>query len=156
MRISDAGLDLIKFYEGYKDEAYSCPAGVITIGYGTTRYPNRYKIQLGDKCTRAEAEEWLINDVSKAEKVINNSFKGLTQSQFDALVSFQYNTGAIGLIDCTLAKKARVNPNDPTIYTYDEADPVDSCEFLRWVRGKGKVMNGLIKRRMAEADLYKT
>jgi lysozyme len=70
----------------------------------------------------------------------------ITQNQFDALVSFCYNVGPSNLKSSTLLKKVNLNPNDPTIKN----------EFLKWNRGGGKVLDGLTRRRQAEADLYFT
>ena len=160
MNISEKGLDLIKQFEGYRPNAYNDGVGVITIGYGTTRYPNGAKVLLGEKCTEEQANFWLFADVRKAEKKVNNLIFGkeLTQCQFDALVSFEYNTGA--LASSTLYKKAAIDPYDPEIFEYSMENPTDSCEFLKWVKGtkagKKIILKGLVIRRMAEADLYKS
>ena len=160
MKTSQAGLDLIKSFEGYRDRAYNDGCDVITIGYGTTRYPNGYKIQIGDKCTKEQAEEYLAADLKGAEQAVNNLVfaKELTQGQFDALVSFAYNAGVNALKSSTLYQKARVNPDDESIFNYNDKTPADSCEFLRWCKGtilgKKVVMTGLVRRRQAEADLY--
>ncbi len=152
--ISNAGIDLIKQFEGFRTNAYDDGAGVQTIGFGTIKYPNGIRVKAGDTCTEEEAETYLRNDVKSAVATVNKLVKDvpLTQNQFDSLVSFQYNTGALG--KSTLLKKLLVNPADETIYKYDNDNPVDSCEFLRWVKGGGKVMNGLVTRRKKEADLY--
>jgi len=158
MKTSHDGLDLIKSFEGFSAKAYDDGVGVITIGYGTTKYPNGAKVKMGDVCTEEQAEQWLAHDVASAEKTINNLVFGkpLTQDQFDALVSFQYNTGAI--TKSTLYDKAKIDPDDETIYKYDSKNPVDTSEFTRWVKGtvlgQKIVLNGLVTRRKAEADLY--
>jgi lysozyme len=152
--ISANGLNLIKLFEGFRTEAYDDGGGIQTIGYGTIRYPDGTKVKAGDTCTAQEAETYLKHDVSGATAAVNNlaGHLPLTQNQFDSLVSFQYNTG--GLPGSTLLKKILVNPADETVFKYDEESPVDSCEFLRWVRDNKKVVSGLINRRKEEADLY--
>ncbi len=113
---------------------------------------------MGDTCTQFGAEEWLKHDVLKSVNLIN-SLKWnvpLTQNQYDSLVSFQYNTGA--LKKSTLYKKASVNPNDTTIYKYmkdNKGMPLAySCEYLKWVYVGDKVNNGLRLRRAKEAKHY--
>lgn len=158
MQPSDNCLDLIKQFEGYANQAYEDTGGVWTIGYGTTRYPSGYKVQEGDRCTLDEAETYLRFDIAGSVNLINKLpwEQPLRQNQFDALVSFQYNTGH--LIGSTLYKKAKMDPNDETIYKYkiDQSGNVvvDSCEFVRWVRDNGRIITGLINRRKKEADLY--
>jgi lysozyme len=154
MNISATGIDLIKFYEGFEKEAYPDSGGIWTIGYGTIRYPNGNKVKVGEICTQEDAETYLRHDTLKATNAVINLIGDvkLMQNQFDALVSFQYNTG--GLPGSTLLKKLLIDPDDETIYKYDESALVDSCEFLRWCRVKGKIIQGLINRRIKEADLY--
>ena len=144
MKTSTKGLELIKYYEGLKLEAYKCPANIITIGYGTTRYPNGKEILMGDKCTKEEAEEYLQNDLSFLEKKVSSHFKEIDQNQFDALISFAYNLGFGALLSSTLRSKILKDPNDKTI----------KDEFLKWCHvGKVK-LTGLLKRRSAEYILY--
>jgi lysozyme len=123
-----------------------CPAKVPTIGYGTTIYPNGQKVQLTDKViTSQEAEAYLQNDLRQFEKDVEMLVQpALTQNQFDALVSFAYNLGIGNLSKSTLLKKVNAMPYDTTI----------RAEFLKWNKAGGKVLNGLTRRRTAEADLY--
>ena len=152
-------LDLIKRFEGYRSEAYQCSAKVWTIGWGTTRYPDGRAVKKGDTCSMDQAAEWLADDVAKRSmNVLALLPPTIKQSQFDALVSFSYNLGIGALRSSTLLRKIKVDSNDPTIYTYTKENGmpvVGSCEFLKWVKAGGKVLNGLILRRAAEADLYK-
>ena len=139
------GLALIKKYEGLRLSAYLCPASVVTIGYGTTRYPNGKKVLLGEKLSgEKEATQLLLSTLEPYESAVNKHLTNLNQCQFDALVSFAYNVGTGALIKSTLLKKAKANPNDPSILD----------EFLRWNKGGGKVLNGLNNRRKEEANLY--
>lgn len=143
MKISDAGLRLIKEFEGCRLSAYPDPASggkPYTIGYGHTRGVN-----LGDRITQAQADAFLREDVAEFERAVNNLAPITTQGQFDALVSFAFNLGAANLEKSTLLKKHRAG---------DYAGA--SKEFVRWNRAAGKVMAGLTRRRLAEAELYGT
>ena len=138
-RMKAENLDIIKDFEGLKLTAYKCPAGKWTIGFGHTR-----NVSPGDTITEAQAVGYLYNDVRKIERFINGYDLDLNQNQFDALVSFGFNVGIGNLKRSTLFKKVRQDPDDITIYT----------EFTRWVRANGKPLRGLLKRRIAEANLY--
>jgi lysozyme len=141
MKISKQGIDLIKKYEGFKPYAYLCPANILTIGYGHTR-----GVRLGQTCTEAEAEQFLIEDLELAEAEVNKVVDkvDLTQGQFDSLVSFTFNLGAGNFQTSTLRRKVLNNPADPTIMG----------EFGKWVYVRGKVSQGLQKRRLEESKLY--
>ena len=124
--------------------AYLCPAKVWTIGIGTTVYPNGLKVKKGDKCTQEQALEYLQHDLKSFEKTVNDSVKvPLSQNQFDALVSLAYNIGSAAFKNSTLLKK--LNAKDFT----GAAD-----QFLRWNKGGGKVLKGLVRRRDAERALF--
>lgn len=141
MELSAKGLALIKEFEGYRSTAYLCPARVWTIGYGTTEGVVR-----GQKVTKAEAERLLRRDLIKFQKAVGNAVKvPLTQGQYDALVSFTYNCGIGALQKSTLLKLLNQK-------RYDAA-----CrQFDRWTKGGGKVLPGLVRRRAAEAALFKS
>lgn len=142
---SSLGLNLIKKYEGLRLSAYLCPASVVTIGYGSTRYPNGKKVILGEKLSgEKEATQLLLSTLDPYEAAVNKHLPNINQCQFDALVSFCYNVGTGAFIKSTLLKKAKVNNADPSILD----------EFLRWNKAAGKVMNGLTNRRREEANLY--
>ena len=144
-KISDAGLNFIANHEGLVLNAYLCPAKVPTIGYGTTRYPNSSKVQLGDKITKDDALELLKFDVWKFELSVDTmTTDKVNQNQFDALVSFAYNLGSDALKKSTLLKVVNDNPNDLRI----------KKEFQKWIYAGGKKMGGLIKRRQDESNLY--
>lgn len=92
MRISDNGIHFIKEHEGLRLRAYKDTAGVWTIGYGHTR-----NVKKGDVIDQNTATLYLLQDLRYAEDSINNLVKvPLTQNQYDALVSFQFNTGRLG------------------------------------------------------------
>ena len=142
---SAAGLALIKRFEGLKLKAYLCPAKVATIGYGSTRYPDGRRVMLTDKLTNeAEATQLLLSTLNAFETVVNKNLPNINQCQFDALVSLCYNIGGASLAKSTLVRKAKVNPNDPSILD----------EFMRWNKAGGKVLAGLNTRRAEEAKLY--
>lgn len=145
-KVSKKGLELIKKYEGFRSEPYKCPAGVPTIGYGATYYPNGKRVKLTDApITEKQATEMLKNMLVGFEKAVDTyCIDTINQNQFDALVSFAYNVGTNALKNSTLLKKLNVNANDPTIRD----------EFMRWVKAGGKTLKGLVRRRQEEADLY--
>jgi lysozyme len=150
MKVNQAGIDLIKSFEGLVLKAYPDPATggePITIAYGCTVYPNGKKVKIGDVCTEQEAVEYLTHDIKTFSSKVSPLIKStLNDNQYSALVSFAYNVGVGNLKSSTLSKKVNTNPNDPTI----------SAEFLKWNKGGGKVMSGLTRRRNAEAQLYFT
>ena len=145
MEVNKAGKDLIKQFEGCKLKAYKCPAGLDTIGYGNTFYPDGTKVQLGDVITQERANELfdlIVEDFAKKVKPLIK--QNLTDNNFSALISFAYNVGIGNLKNSTLLKKVNVNPTDPTI----------KAEFNKWTRANKVVLSGLVKRREAEAKLY--
>lgn len=132
--------DLIKEAEGLELKAYLCPAQVWTIGYGHTGDD----VWPGLTITLPEAEALLTSDLERFEGYVNKHVKvALSQNQFDALVSFVYNVGAQAFIDSTLLKK--LNAGD-----YEGA----ADQFPRWNKSKGRVLNGLVKRRDKERKLF--
>lgn len=138
MRTSQAGIDLVKTWEGFRSEAYQDSAGVWTIGYGTTR-----NVKEGDSCTEQEAEAWLARDLKEAEHYVNRFDLDERQGRFDALVSFTYNLGP-GWIQGSGLKRA-----------IDARDwPLVPMEITRWVYAGGKPLLGLARRRVAEAALF--
>jgi len=144
-KISPRGLSLIKHFESLQTTSYKCPAGVWTIGYGTTRYPDGRRVAANETCTEEQADTYLLFDVAVFELGVDALTRDdITQSQFDALVSFAYNLGTNALRSSTLLKKVNQNPDDPSI----------RAEFLKWVNAGGKKLKGLVARRTAESDLY--
>ncbi|MBQ8761354.1 MAG: lysozyme [Bacteroidales bacterium] len=141
MKTSAIGRKLIKTFEGYRSEAYLCPAGIPTIGYGHTS-----GVVMGDTCTRQEAEEFLIEDLRHAENIVNAQNLDLNQHQFDALVSFVYNVGSGNFQDSTLLKLLKQDAR-----AYDTLEE----EWKKWKHSNGRVLKGLVRRRAAEWSLYK-
>lgn len=145
MKPSQKGIDLIKEFEGLRLQAYLDPIGIPTIGYGTIRYDDGRKVQMGDVITKDRAIQLLTDHVSEFSCGVHELIiPHLNQNQFDALVSFAYNLGLGNLKKSTLRKKVNINPSDPTIH----------AEFLKWNKAGGRVLVGLTKRRQREADLY--
>ena len=146
MRLGSKGLELIKSFEGFYSKPYLDPIGIPTIGYGATYYPNKKKVTMKDKpLTEKEASNLLKEMMVTYENDVKRLVKReLNQNQFDALVSFTYNLGSANLGKSTLLKKINANPCDKTI----------KDEFLKWNKAGGKVLNGLTRRRNAEAELY--
>lgn len=140
MKITNKGINLIKKFEGLRLEAYLCPAGVWTIGYGHTK-----GVKKGQVITQLEADNLLKEDLRSFEKGVTSLIKSnINQNQFDSLVSFAFNLGLANLKNSTLLKKVNSNSNDRTI--------VD--EFIKWIYAGGKPLEGLKRRRQAEAYLY--
>lgn len=142
MNTSQTGIDLIKHFEGLSLKAYKCPAGVWTIGYGTTGVP---EARLGVVISAARAEELLATDVDKFSRQVwvLVSDVVINQHQMDALIAFAYNVGIGAFKTSTLLKKLLQKD-----YTGV------SKEFLRWTKAKGKELPGLVKRRRAESLLF--
>ena len=144
MKLGSKGLELIKSFEGFYSKPYLDPIGIPTIGYGATYYPNKKKVTMKDKpLTEKEASDLLKEMMTTYENDVKRLVKReLNQNQFDALVSFTYNLGGANLGKSTLLKKVNANPCDKTI----------KDEFLKWNKAGGKVLNGLTRRRNAEAE----
>lgn len=139
MKISKQGIELIKKYEGLRLKAYKCPSNIWTIGYGHTK-----NVVKGMHITGKQAESFLKDDLKVFEEAVNSYVKvELNQNQFDALVSFSFNCGTGSLKKSTLLKKLN-NKN------YEEA----ANEFLRWNKSNGIMLEGLVKRRKEERELF--
>jgi GH24 family phage-related lysozyme (muramidase) len=145
---SDKGIDFIKQFEAYKKELYNDAAGHCTIGYGTLVHrgncdgseSTEYKAGISE----ARATELLKQEVGGIESAINSNVTvTLSQCQFDSLVSFTYNVGTGAFKKSTLLKK--LNQSD--------FDAVPT-ELKKWVKAGGKTLQGLVRRRNAEADIF--
>ena len=150
--ISPRGLAMIKDYESYSAEAYLCPEGVPTIGFGSIRWDARTPVKLGDKCTLDQAEQLILKEIRRIEDAIDSYVTvPLTQGQFDCLCSWAYNVG-IGWI-------TGVGHAQATLIKYlnrGQYEKVPS-ELLKFKRGavSGKSLNGLLNRRKREiAELW--
>ena len=144
MQTSDKGIALIKQFEGCKLTAYQDSVGAWTIGYGWTQPVDGKSIRAGMTIKQETAERLLKTGLVSYESDVSRLVKvGVTQGQFDALVSFTYNLGARSLSTSTLLRKLNAG---------DYAGAAD--EFLRWNKAGGKVLNGLTRRREAERALF--
>ena len=139
-------INLIKLFEGYKPKAYLCPAGVVTIGYGSTMYNTGLKIKLGDTINEQQGNDLLMWELKNKGIALHGLH--LNQNQFDACLSFIYNLGIGAFVKSTLKKKIVANSNDKSI----------KDEFMKWnkarVSGELMELKGLTRRRIAEAELY--
>lgn len=142
MKTSEWGRKFIERFEGLYLKTYNDGVGVATIGYGHTTSAGGPPVRWGDVITEAEADQLLKDDLGRVEKDVERLVKvPLNQNQFDALVSFHFNTGGLGR--STLLKK--LNKGD-----YDSVP----SELAKWNKGGGKVMRGLTTRRAEEGKLF--
>jgi lysozyme len=139
MKISDAGLDLIKSSEGCRLKAYRCSAGVLTIGYGSTGT----HVHEGMEIYQADAETLLRLDVGRFEKAVFKTCPQISQPAFDACVSLCYNIGEGAFAKSSVARLHNAGK-------YAEAGQ----SFMLWNKAAGKVSRGLTARRAKESALY--
>lgn len=144
MHISKNGLELIKKYEGLYLNAYKCPAGVLTIGYGTTNADKEitlFTINSKTKITKEKAEELLKKSIEKKYEPLVNKYNEkykFNQNEYDALVSFCYNVGSINQLTQN-GKRSKKEIADT---------------MLKYNHAAGKVLNGLTRRRKEERALF--
>lgn len=137
MKVSENCIELIKKFEGCRLQAYRDPAGVLTIGYGHTR-----NVILGQKITEERALQYLKDDLIKAQTEVSkyDSRYHWNQNEFDALVSFSFNIGSLSAL---------------TKFGSRTKEEIAS-KMLLYVNAGGKKLEGLVKRRKAEHDLFLT
>lgn len=140
-RVSPAGIALIKRWEGSRLTAYRCPAGVWTIGFGST---GAHVVE-GLRIDEETAEHWLRRDLASFERVVAAACPASASAQFDAMVSLAFNVGGAAFRASTLVRLH--NAGD-----FDGA----AAQFGRWVLAKGRKLPGLVKRRADEARLYRS
>ncbi|MDX1923848.1 MAG: lysozyme [Rickettsiaceae bacterium] len=141
MIINEKGINIIKRFEGFRSEAYICPAGYKTIGYGHKILPGENYV----KICELEAEEILRKDLELAKcGVIRNISRNLSENQFSALCSFVYNLGSAALQRSTLRQKINYGSDEEEI----------CIEFAKWVYSGGRKLPGLIARREVEGLLF--
>ena len=156
MMLDNKGYLLIAQFEGLRLKPYLCSSGVPTIGYGSTFYPSGRKVTMQDKPITQETAFWMLKQVANmfAKDVDSLVTSNINQNQFNALVSFAFNLGSDidadnipeGLGDSRLLRRVNANPNDPEI----------AREFVKWNKAGGRVLDGLTKRRLKQAELYFT
>lgn len=134
--------DLIKKWEGFESKAYLCPAGIWTIGYGSTKYEDGTPVKKGDVITQARAEKLLSLYIEQEILPrLRSELKGLKPYEEEALVSLIYNWGS-GFFRSNLLKAIKQNDMYNIVRNWDV-----------W-NVNGKPMNGLIKRRIDELHLF--
>ncbi|MCR5779292.1 MAG: lysozyme [Bacteroidaceae bacterium] len=139
MTTSNQGKQLIKDFEGLQLKAYRCPAGVPTIGWGHTK-----GVKMGMRITEAQAEDMLVEDIAPIERLLNGLKINFRQEQFDALVSWIFNLGEGNFKASTMYKRIIGNAKDEEI----------TDQLVKWINAAGRPLPGLIKRRVAEANLF--
>jgi lysozyme len=141
MQMSDAGIEAILMkFEGCRLKAYRCPAGILTIGYGHTSAAGDPEVTPDAIITKAQAVEILHRDLRKFEAGVEKLVKvQLTQNQFDVLCDFAYNAGLGALAKSGILKAVNAKRFDAV-----------PGELMKWTKGGGKVLPGLVKRRQAE------
>lgn len=153
--ISKHCVDFIKGYEDFFNHAYYDGTGYtdaqLTIGYGTTKasIPDAFPDGIDSTCTESQACEWLDQEINKKASIIKADLdsKGVTlsQNEFDALASFSYNCGEAALLGSTLYKNVCTGIKDLATIT---------SNFQAWSNANGKRLDGLYKRRTAEANMF--
>ena len=139
MKISPAGIALVKEFEGLRLTTYTCAAGVLTIGYGSTGA----HATPGKTITEPEAEALLVKDLARFEAGVSELMKvKLSQKQFDALVSFAFNCGEGALAESTLLRKLNAG---------EDPNTTAKAELPRWTNSG---LAGLVRRRAAEVELF--
>lgn len=140
MEYSKAGLALTERSEGCRLIAYKDIRGTWTIGDGHTE-----GVTPGMVCTQAQAEAWLEHDIQWAVRTIQSDVTvALNQEEFDALVDFVFNLGSGNFVRSSLLKD--LNKGDME---------AAAGEFQKWDLAGGKVVAGLLRRRLAEASEFK-
>ena len=144
MQVTEEGLALIRRFEGLRERAYRCPAGVWTIGYGHTSEAGPPAVRPGMAVSEAEGEKILRDDVQRfADAVGPLLVREVSGAQFSALVSFAYNVGVPAFRSSSVLKAVNAG----------RFGDVPRCMGL-WVKGGGRVLPGLERRRAAEAELF--
>jgi lysozyme len=150
MRVSDAALELIMRFEGFRAEAYRDAAGIWTIGYGHTSMAGPPQVRPGMRITKAEAVDILRRDVERfargvARAIGDEALAKLDENQFGALVSFAYNVGLGNFRRSSVLRAVR------------DGRPEDVPRLLlRWTKAGGRRLRGLVRRRRAEGRLWMT
>lgn len=143
MHINEAGLDLLKSFEGLRLSSYRDAGGVWTIGYGHTGADVKPELHI----TQQQAELLLQHDVMRFERAVERAVHDVptTENQFSAMVCLAYNIGEVGFARSTVRSMHRKG-------NYRLAGGA----FMMWVKAGGKTLRGLVRRRAAERRLYGT
>lgn len=134
---------LCRAFEGFRAKPYLCPAGIPTIGYGSTHYPDGSPVRLTDApVTREQADAYLTHELTRLAPWVVALCPTLHGNRLAAILDFAYNIGVGRLRASTLRR--RINAQDW---------PAARAELRRWVRGGGRILPGLVRRREAEIAL---
>ena len=140
--LAELAADFVEMFEGFKETAYVCPAGKLTIGFGHTG-PD---VKEGDTITYHEAYDLLIEDLKRYIDGMSRWIEvPVTEGQFIALTSLAYNIGVYNFVNKCPKLRRKLNAGD-----YEGA----AKEFLDVNKVNGEVLNGLTRRRQAEAKLF--
>lgn len=157
MKISEAGIQLIKSFEGCHSSPYRCPAALWTIGYGRVLYPDQARLKTPERASYAlKPEHNRVWDADEIDELLEADLLRFTdgvlrlcpaaadnQCHLDAMVSFAFNVGLGNLQSSTLRMK----------YNRGEIETA-ADEFLKWKKSGGKILAGLTRRRAAERALF--
>ena len=157
MKVSKAAIDMIKHHEGVRTKPYRCPALLWTVGVGHVLYPEQANIPVSDRIqfslrpehariwSDAEVNDLLAQDLARFERGVVRLCPAVAgrQGLFDALISFAFNVGLGNLQRSSLRMKTNRGE-------LEEA----AEEFMKWTKGGGRVLPGLVKRRMDERAVY--
>lgn len=144
MKINQMGVGLILEFEGFRGSAYLCPAGVWTIGYGSTK-----GVRKGDMITMYDAKERLKRELVEYEQAVLATLKAPNENEFSACVVLAYNIGIAGFRTSSVAKAHNRGDKEAAARAFNLWNKAT-------VGGVKKTLPGLTRRRMAEAALYLT
>jgi len=145
MNASKKAFDLIAKYEGFRTKPYKCPAGVPTIGYGSTFYCDGSRVKITDpEISEKEAYKLMSFHANDFAKKIQSVVKvPLNQNQLDALTSFVYNVGLTNFKGSTMFRLIN-----------EQRFETAAIHFSRWVYAGKQILPGLVKRRKEEKELF--
>lgn len=157
MKVSKECVEMIKHHEGVKFRPYQCPALLWTVGVGHVIDPSHIGVKFEQRkslpipsgwnrtLSSQEVDKILADDLARFERGVLRLCPVVTQSQFDALVSFSFNVGLGNLQRSTIRMK------------HNRGDYAGASEaFMMWTKAGGRVLNGLVKRRKDERALYES
>ena len=157
MKASPETIRMVKHHEGVRNKPYLCPAKLWTVGVGHVLYPEQANIPVSDRIqfplrpehariwSDAEVNDLLAKDLARFERGVARLCPNTigNQGRFDSLVSFSFNVGLGNLQRSSLRMKNNRGDSEKA-----------AEEFMKWTKGGGRVLPGLVKRRMDERALY--
>ena len=149
LKVAPKALAVIHHFEQCRLSAYRDAVGVPTIGWGMTYYPDGRRVSMGDRLTQEQADDMF-------EIILERDFAGpvrnllgntpTSPSQFGAMVALAYNIGVKGFIGSSVLRRHRAGADGAEV----------TKAFQMWNKARGKILNGLVRRRNAEAALYRS